>query len=436
MTKRAIIGAGIAGLLAARRALSNGDEVTIFSPEIGGQIAGVGMAGLHLDAGAESLSIATGEGRELLQELGLEDQIVSPLQAPAKIISKQGRIDIPKGFFGIPADLQEPSLRHAFSDAELNFAKELDAKPFGSYESVADLIENRLGKAFLERVISPVIYGVHSSSPESLSARATFPRLMELAAAANSLTAGVSQMQQGQERAGANVVSLRGGMHALVSTLFAKLVHELKYVPGKVFAISNESGDWVVQHDQGIESFDALTLACPANQIARITGSMPEVASSAAKITQVDSWVALVHVKSVGLSELPLGTGALVSEDFGLSAKATTHVSAKWSWVADQLEKNHHVIRLSFGRNGDLENSARLEAKLQEEIEELYGTKVEVLDHRVVHWKNALAQPNHDANAALAEAVSKRPFLELASGFVIGNGILGIVREHNLRRAA
>jgi protoporphyrinogen/coproporphyrinogen III oxidase len=436
MTKRAIIGAGLSGLLAARRAISNGDEVTLISPNVGGQIAGVEMAGLNLDVGAESLSIATGEGRELLQELGLEDQIVSPLQVPAKIISKERQIDIPKGFFGIPADLGDPGLREAFSEAELSVAKELDARPFGSYASVADLIENRLGRAFLERVISPVIYGVHSSSPEKLSALATFPRLMELATAANSLTAGVAAMKQGQARAGANVVSLRGGMHTLVSTLFEVLSQELGFVASKVSAISERDDSWVVQHDRGVDSFDALTLACPAKQIANFADSLPEVANAAANITQVDSWVALVHVKSHGLNGFPLGTGALVAEDSGLSAKATTHVSAKWSWVASELAQDHHIIRLSFGRNGEFQNLASLGARLRAEIEMLYGTEVEVLDYRVVHWDSALAQPNQGANSELLSAVSKFPSLELASGFVIGNGILGIVKEHNLRRAA
>lgn len=436
MTTRAIVGAGVSGLLAARRAVSNGEDVTIFSPEIGGQIASVELAGLLLDSGAESLSIATGEGRELLEELGLKDRVVSPLQAPAKIIGKRRRIDIPNGFFGIPSDLDNSSLGTAFSEAELGLARELDAKPFGVYESVADLIENRLGKAFLERVISPVIYGVHSSSPEKLSARATFPKLMELAAKANSLTAGVAAMKQGQARAGASVVSLQGGMHTLINTLFDALSQEVRFLPSKVAQVSENGRSWTVKHDLGVESFDALTLACPANQIAKITASLPMVATAAAGITQVDSWVVLVHVKSKGLNDFPLGTGALVCEDSGLSAKATTHVSAKWSWVAMALAEDHHIIRLSFGRNGELENPENLGAKFEAEIQELYGTAVEVLDYRVVHWENALAQPNHDANLALQDAIANYPFLELASGFAIGNGVLGIVKDHNLRRAA
>ena len=71
------------------------------------------------------------------------------------------------------------------------------------------------------------------------------------------------------------------------------------------------------------------------------------------------AWPAAASVELVtlvldapGLDAAPRGTGVLVAADApGVTAKALTHSTAKWSWLAEQAG-GRHVVRLSYGRAG------------------------------------------------------------------------------------
>src|SRR5690606_1419919 len=53
------------------------------------------------------------------------------------------------------------------------------------------------------------------------------------------------------------------------------------------------------------------------------------------------------------LDAAPRGTGVLVVQGTpGVTAKALTHSSAKWQWLADAAG-GRHVVRLSYGRAGE-----------------------------------------------------------------------------------
>ncbi|NTV39452.1 MAG: FAD-dependent oxidoreductase, partial [Demequinaceae bacterium] len=84
-----VIGGGIAGLLAARRLAGEGRSVTLLErgDALGGRVSGIDVAGLTLDAGAESFATRGDAVERLCVELGLGDRVVQPSSSPAWVIS-------------------------------------------------------------------------------------------------------------------------------------------------------------------------------------------------------------------------------------------------------------------------------------------------------------------------------------------------------------
>ncbi len=59
--------------------------------------------------------------------------------------------------------------------------------------------------------------------------------------------------------------------------------------------------------------------------------------------------MAIAVVDAPDLDRAPRGTGALVEDGVpGIAARAFTHASAKWEWLADELPAGRHVVRLSY----------------------------------------------------------------------------------------
>src|SRR5690554_6102149 len=86
-----VVGAGVGGLLAARRLATAGHDVTVMEADDhpGGRVSRVTVDGLELDAGAESFATRGGHVAALLEELGLADRIVRPEARPAWVVTPE-----------------------------------------------------------------------------------------------------------------------------------------------------------------------------------------------------------------------------------------------------------------------------------------------------------------------------------------------------------
>lgn len=84
---------------------------------------------------------------------------------------------------------------------------------------------------------------------------------------------------------------------------------------------------------------DGVVLAVPRHLAAPLLGETPEEARHVAIVVMV--------VDAPALDRAPRGTGVLVRPGV-TRAKALTHASAKWPWLAATLPPGRHVIRLSY----------------------------------------------------------------------------------------
>lgn len=418
--KTLIVGGGFAGLLEAKRLIDLGQSVTLVEKNrFGGAVASATMADISIDTGAEAFATADPAMLKILESLGLSETICYPTSKTASIIADDARYPIPHGYMGIPADLDDPELSYVVSAEALENAKVLDSAPFGSYDSVAELITNRLGDEFLEKLVAPVMAGVHSSSADSLDPQKIFRPLMNKAQAENSLVAAVKNLRANAPRPGSAVASLTGGMHQLVPALVSSLGAAELFEETEISELYELAGGYNAVIQDNNYQFDQLVIASGFGFASRFI----EI-----KASQLETSVVTFLVESTELNSAPLGSGALITQASPLRAKATTHLNAKWQWIADKLPANQHLIRISYGLDGVLPDSDLI-SLASSELGAIYDIEnFSILDARADIWPSTLVSKPLE--------YSHHPQLRVVGALVSGNGLSGIAKDHLERSAA
>ncbi|HYJ50862.1 MAG TPA: FAD-dependent oxidoreductase [Microbacterium sp.] len=389
-----VIGAGVAGLIVARDIARAGMPVTVFeaSDRIGGQLASVRIAGIDVDSAAESFATRGGAVAALAMELGLADDLVRPRESPAWLVGRGGRArPLPAAsLLGIPSDPRASDVVRAIGPLAAWRAR-LDAvlplRHPESYPSVGSLVRRRMGSGVLRQLVAPVIRGVYSTAPDGLSLDRASPGMRDALRDAGSLGAAVARLRAAGP-AGSQVAGLRGGMHRL-AVFLAEAAESAgaQIVLGARVVRSDETGVWLVGGDsvRGHVVTAAAASAGPALRERTIT-------------------VATAVVDSVELDRAPRGTGALVEDGVrGISARALTHSTAKWQWLADQLPAHRHVLRLSYD---DMPDDP--ERTVAADLRAITGVPIDgLVELDVRTWTRTLeAQPVAAGQDAVGEAAS------------------------------
>ncbi|MFJ4168315.1 protoporphyrinogen oxidase [Paenarthrobacter sp. NPDC089714] len=454
-----VVGGGISGLVAARELAVAGTAVTVLEAtgSWGGCVGGHTVAGLSLDSGAESFATRSTAVADLARELGLESRIVAPHPGGAWVQLPEGARELPKtGVLGIPANPWDPEVRRS-----LGFAGALRASldrwmpasvgTSSDVTSVSELVRARMGKTVLERLVAPVVGGVHSADPALLDVDMVAPGLRAGLRKHGSLAAAVASQRQAARgtgsvpaKAGSAVGGLTGGMHTLVTAL----VKDLRdrgvdlLTDKRVASARKTSHGWQVT--AGGEAYDAdrLVVALDGPAAVRLLeDSLPGLAALRPGPGPLVSLVTLV----VDLPELdgrPRGTGILVApQTAGIRAKALTHATAKWDWLAEEAGPGTHVVRLSYGR---MEDSGAPEAALDDEnllsaaLEDASAlltvpvSRTDILDWDVVRWAGALpfAAVGHKQRVAqVRKVVGSVDGLTVVGGWLAGNGLAAVVAD-------
>ncbi|BDS50016.1 protoporphyrinogen oxidase [Rhodoluna lacicola] len=430
----AVVGAGIAGLVAAKRLVDSSFQVDVFesTDRVGGLISAAQLGNYLIDIGAESFAVAKNTVPELCAELGIENLIVQPQRSDACILGVRGVHTIPHGVLGIPSDLDAPEVAEAVGIEAVALAKQLDSKPWVADAdiSIGDLVEVRLGKAFVDNFLTPVIAGVHSSDPQKLEVATVSPSLLAKGSETGSLVAAVKAIRSSAARPGAAVASISGGMHKLVTELESYLINA-----GVVIHLNKK-----IESLADLASYDRVVLAAGIEGAAQVMADnsndlAKDLQQDLASFKGVDAAVVALLVESEQLNEFPRGSGVLVSAEVSdLGAKAATHVNAKWAWVNNLLPKNQHILRFSFGRNGVLPAEVESLAELAtRDAARIFGiSDVRVIETFTKKWPHALVQatPGHSAIVKRVKSrIDADSRLTIIGAGLGGNGIAGILSE-------
>ncbi|WP_167145427.1 NAD(P)-binding protein [Actinomyces sp. ZJ308] len=368
-----VVGGGIAGLTAAWDLVRAGLRPLLIEARgyTGGLVAAGRIGGARLDLGAEGFVVRGEAATSMLAELGLRataphgrPRLFLPPLAPA-----DGGVGAADGshregssgwalhrfpqdaYLGIPADPMAPDVVGIIG-AEAARRAAQDATLPGSVgtgpEDPADLasfVTARMGSGVLERLVRPIVAGIHSADPADLAADVVAPGLRRATAELGSLSAAVAAVLERrrarQDGAGGRSVdaAVEGGLFRLTDALREAIEAgggSVRTRTGAQWLLpdgNEDSGTWrvgiaptrrgptpseepVPDGAEEVVVTDRVVLACSASAALRLLRGVPGLPASATDLTvPVGAPIArfTLVARAPGLSGEPVGSGLLVA---------------------------------------------------------------------------------------------------------------------------
>ncbi len=445
-----VLGAGLAGLSAALDLSRAGLRPLVLEAAAhpGGVVCAHTVGGLDLDAGAESFAVARPATAALIDELGLTDCVRQPSPVGAWVRHAGGAAPLPAlAFLGIPGRPWAADVRRVIGLPGALRAGADRLRPVrGPDRSLGALVRTRMGRRVLERLVEPVAGGVYAADPDVLDIATVAPALPAALSEAGSLAGAARRLRGAGGRPGSAVASLEGGLHTLVPALVAAVTAAGGTVRTgvRVTGLTRTDG-WQVHTDAGTVPARHVLLALPAPVTRELVPDRIDLALTAA-LDQPVAPVALVTLvlDDERLDAAPRGTGILVARRArGPRAKALTHATAKWPWLARAAGPGRHVLRLSYGRGAGevLPGDAELPALALADASELLGVPLradDVVGTAVVRWDSALPvpRPGHAEAVAALRAAAAPAGLTVVGSAMAGTGLGAVIADARSQAAA
>jgi len=259
-----ILGAGISGLTTAFWLKKNNFDFVILEKEnhVGGSMQTIQKDGFQIDFGPNSGLETTPLIRQIVDEIGFNDQMVYASKSSNKrFILRNNELHV------------LPTSPSAFLKTKLFSTKaklRLFAEPFigksddGYYQSMSDFVRRRLGQEFLDYAIDPFVSGVFAGDPNKLSVKSAFPKLYRLEEVYGGLIKGMikgakeRKQRAEQSKQSAKMFSFNNGMQsfavAISNTMNDKImlnaiVQKVEKYNDKwkvIYSINTESKEMIV----------------------------------------------------------------------------------------------------------------------------------------------------------------------------------------------
>lgn len=400
----AVIGGGIAGLTAAWKLRQElGAQANIVLAEaygrLGGKLKTVNFSTGPVDMGAEAYLGIHQDFTELVDKVGLGDQLREPSGLSSGLFVQGQLVDIPRGtLMGIPRD--GASVEQVVGAAG---ARRIDAerqgRPMtwkeGDDATVGQLVEARLGRVVVDRLVSPLLGGVYSCTADDLGVRATLPELAsELDARGkqgpffllDAVDAVLQRRQATSTGNGPGFTAIAGGYRSLVDALRVHAAPEVMLNTGIEY-IGRRAKGWYIDP---LGEFDAVIIATPAPTASVLLKDMaPEAAEILGEVELASSVVVGMRMDSdVGI---PQRSGVLLGQDAPTEAKAFTFSSRKWPHLA---QRGGAFVRASFGTFSqpwylDVDDRALLSYAI-DDLEKVTGERKNPREFFVQRWWGGL----------------------------------------------
>jgi len=440
-----VIGAGISGLACAYRLKRLGVAATLLESagRVGGLVGTVERDGFLFESGPQSFQ-GTPVLLDLIQDLGLEGELVQANPRAARYVLRGGRLEeIPMS----PRGLIGSSLLGVGSRWKIV------SEPFRRThrptedESVADFVRRKFGHEILEYLVSPFVSGVYAGDPEKLSLRAAFPTLDEWEREFGSVLRGAikSRPLKAERKSQPPLCSFRQGLATLIEALAKELGESLR--PGaraeSLTRAGPGAGDYEsrVARDGRTEILhaSAVVLATPAY----VAGHLVESLSSTLAHTLSGIPYAPVAVVAAGyyakqLAQPLLGFGFLVPRSEKVRSLGTVWNSSLFMGRAP----HGCVVMTSFiGGATDPEIVDRPEDTIAALVHDENARILRIAGRPVVSvvWKYGKALPQYNLGhghlvQALQDAEFATPGVFLAGNYLEGPAI-GKCVERGFRTA-
>jgi oxygen-dependent protoporphyrinogen oxidase len=440
----AVVGGGIAGLAAAWELVAGADlegddppDVVVLesSDRIGGKLTATEFAGRNVDLAADAFLARRPEATGLCEELGLSGEL-APVGALGASLWVRGRLrKMPEGVnLGVPTRWWPLFRSGILSTGEsLRVARDLAvphpaAKGVTGDRSVGDIVGERLGRPVVERLVDPLIGGIHAGGVDDLSAAATFPMLIAAARQPGSLMRRLGRVPApppGTADPTPVFWSLRGSIASLAAALGDALARRgvaihtgvsVDAIARAGTAGSNGSSHptWTItlggsgvppgrtsRGPDGTSSLrvDGVVLATPARHAGVMLAPLAPVAAGLLGTVEYASVALVTLALDPGAIRVPLeGTGFLVPRTSTIDGRPAlitgcTYLGRKWPHLA---RPGDELMRVSVGRFGDDRPATldddELTAAAFGELARLLGIVGTPLETLVTRWDGAFPQ--------------------------------------------
>jgi oxygen-dependent protoporphyrinogen oxidase len=462
----AVIGGGLAGLVAARRLTMAGRRVALLeaAPRAGGKATSSQILGTPIDAGPDAFLARVRGGVELAAELGIDD-LVPPGTGVAWMWSRGRLHRLPPGLvLGVPsrpvalarsAILSPAGRARALLDELVpRPARELRA-PDGDL-TVADAVGRHLGREVVDRLVDPLLGGINAGDCDLLSLVTGAPQLVDAASAPrmmHALRAKATADRRGQigvDETRPVFLAPCGGVHTMIDALVRSLPEGVLRTGAPCSGLRRAPGGWRVSVVDGSALLARqVVLATPAFMSAQIIGSSEGTAPD----PSVDHLALLldgIRYSSVAMAimaypasavTLPPGSGMLVPRVEGRMVTAVSWFDQKWP---HHRREGHVVIRASVGRVGDERfteyDDAELAAVMHRDVADFTGVSARPADTSVVRWMRSFPQyeVGHAARVRelMAGIAATMPGVHLTGAAYDGVGMPATIRHAEACAAA
>ena len=421
--KVAVLGAGAAGLAAARALTTLGAEVVVFeaAARAGGKIQTHAEGGFRCEEGPNALAAASPTALRLVRELGLE--IVEARPPRARFVFRRGALRAAPS-----AGLLSP----------LGWARAL-LEPFaqsrpGGEETLWAFFTRHLGTEAGGLAATLMAAGVYGGDPKRLSIQEAFRKVAALEDWGGSLFFGAlrsrGKQPQTRETGGpTSLWSLAGGLGQLPDAMAAALGPAVRFST-PVVKVERADEGYRLQLGgsapgelQGELRVHGLLSALPPQAAGKL---LADLAPGLGRLAEIrSSPIAVVHLgfRRDDLPREPKGFGVL-DGDGDLGVLGTLFPS---SLFAGRAPDGHVLLTSLIGGIQSPEllalDDQALAERCQATVRRLFGAERPPTFRRIVRWSEAVPQPElgHAERISAARlAAGQLPPLELAGGGVSG----------------
>jgi len=476
----AVVGGGMAGLAAAWQLAQDIGGVGGGGPRVlvleagsrpGGKVRSTEFCGRTVDLAADAFLARRPEATGLCTELGLDDALVAPGAAGAALWARGRLRMMPDGVnLGVPTRWLPLARSGILSPAgsvraAVDLVRPHRGDPGATGDrAVGEVVAARLGHEVVERLVDPLIGGIHAGGVGDLSAEAVIPPLLTADRAAGSLMRRMALPPAPSPVAGTMPTpvfwSLEGTAARFPAELAAALVargvtvhtgvavESLARTPAggsghRTWRLTLAGDASTVPGATGASdsaralTVDGVVLAVPAGQAAGLlAGHAPEAASLLGEIRHSSVAVITLSMPVGSIRSELMGTGFLVPRTSTMDGRAAlitgcTYLTRKWPGLARPEDE---LIRLSVGRFGDDRPDALDDDELSAAA---FGELTRILDidgrpraSMVTRWDGAFPQytvGHLGRTARIERSVAELPGVGVAGATYRGVGIPAVV---------
>lgn len=408
-----VIGGGITGLSAAyylQKEIGSQDlpyQVKLIeaSERLGGKIKTLKRDGYTIEQGPDSLLSRKSAVVELAKELKLEEEMIFNEMGQSYILVDGNLHKMPAGtFMGVPKEdkaileteiFTEEGKKRALAEPTIEKGEAAEEQSLGAF------MRRRFGDEAVNRLISPMLSGIHSGDIDKMSLMATYPNFYQLEQKYGSVMKGLQasfpqpSLSNKAKKPGGMFFSFKEGIESIIYRLEEELTEGVVSLGIKVEQIEKKAQGYEIMLSNG-ERLEAAAVIIAAQHTA-IPAMLSDYSfvSELARIPATSTANVVMAFEAAAIENELDGTGFQVAREGEIEMTACTWTNKKWPTTTP---KGKVQLRVYVGQPSKQEfmnlTDQQLIASVLEDLKQVMTIKSEPEFAVVTRWKNARPQYN------------------------------------------